>query len=229
VPELRVIVIDPGHGGVDNGTSNAKLGLLEKTFALDVSFRLGRILRAEGYKVLFTRETDTKVELPIRSAMANTYGADLFISVHFNSLLPDVKPSGSEFYTFPPMGVRSAESWGKKDNDAEKDPMPINKFDHWNSVLGYAMQREVLASLKTIDRGKKFKHLGVLRSLNCPGVLVEAGFLSNDAEARKIATPEYRQQIAEAMAGGIRSYGAILAALHSPPASPTPAPAKPTN
>jgi N-acetylmuramoyl-L-alanine amidase len=224
-----VVAIDPGHGGVDNGTSNVKLGLLEKTFALDVSLRLGRMLRAEGYKVVFTRETDTKVELPIRATMANTYGADLFISVHFNSLMPDVKPSGSEFYTFPPAGVRSAESWGRKDSDAEKDPSPINKFDHWNSVLGYAVQREVLGSLKTIDRGKKFKHLGVLRSLNCPGVLVEAGFLSNDAEARKIATPEYRQQMAEAIARGVRSYAATLAALRTPPANPAPNPAKTTN
>lgn len=215
VPDLRVIAIDPGHGGVDNGTSNAKLGLREKVFNLDVAIRLGRLLRADGYKVIFTRETDTTVELPIRAAKANTYGADLFISIHFNSLYPDVKPEGGEFYTFPPMGVRSAESWSKKDNDAEKESMPINKYDHWNSILAYAMQREVLAGLKIPDRGKKFKHLGVLRSLNCPGMLVEAGFLSNEAEARKIATGEYRQDIAESIAKGIRAYGTTLAQLRA--------------
>ena len=223
VPALRVIAIDPGHGGVDNGTSNAKLGMLEKTFALDVSIRLARLLRTDGYKVILTRETDTKVELPIRAAMANASGADLFVSVHFNSLMPDVKPSGSEFYTFPPAGVRSAESWGRKDDDAEKEFAPINKFDHWNSVLAYAMQREVLSTLKTFDRGKKFKHLGVLRSVNCPGILVETGFLSNDAEAKKIATPEYRQQIAEAIASGIRNYAATLEALRKSQAATPPA------
>ena len=230
VPELRIIAIDPGHGGVDNGTSNAKLGMLEKTFALDVSLRLGRLLRADGYKVVFTRETDTKVELPIRAALANSLGADLFISVHFNSLMPDVKPSGSEFYTFPPAGVRSAESWGKKADDAENDLAPINRFDHWNSILAYTLQREVLSTLKTFDRGKKFKHLGVLRSVNCPGVLVETGFLSNEAEARKIATAEYRQQIAESLAKGVHDYAATLEALRkSRGVAATPTAAQRTN
>ncbi|MFT3782740.1 MAG: N-acetylmuramoyl-L-alanine amidase [Nibricoccus sp.] len=220
VPDLRVIAIDPGHGGSDHGTQNPRLGLSEKTFTLDVSLRLARLLRADGYKVIMTRDSDVRLDLPVRSVTANTYGADLFLSIHFNSLLPDVKPSGSEFYTFPPVGIRSAEAWSaKKDDDTETTAAPINKFDHWNSVLAFAMQREVLAQLKTFDRGKKFKHLGVLRGVNCPGMLIEAGFLSNEAEGRKIATPEYRQQIAESIAKGVRSYAAVLSALRTPAAA----------
>jgi len=216
VPDLRVIAIDPGHGGVDNGTQNTRLGLMEKTLTMDVAVRLGRILRAEGYKVIFTRETDTKIELPLRAATANTYGADLFVSIHFNSLPRDSKTYGVEFFTFAPAGVRSTDAWSAKHDDTENDPAPINKFDHWNSVVAYYMHREMLGTLKTFDRGKKIAHFGVLRSLNCPGLLVEAGFLSSDTEARKIATGEYRQQIAESIASGIRVYGTTLAALRAP-------------
>ena len=214
VPDLKVITIDPGHGGVDNGTANKRLGLLEKTMAFDVATRLAKLLRAEGYKIMLTRETDTKIELPIRAAMANTAGADLFLSIHFNSLEADTKTNGTEIFTFAPAEFRSTDSWSRKTDDSEKEPSPVNKYDHWNSVLGYAMQHEMLDSLKTFDRGKKIAHWGVLKPLNCPGVLIESGFLSNPEEARKISTPEYRQQIAEAIARGVQNYAATLSALH---------------
>jgi N-acetylmuramoyl-L-alanine amidase len=220
VPDLRVIAIDPGHGGNDNGAQNVRLGLQEKTLTLDVAARLGRSLRAQGYKVIFTRENDTRVELPIRAATANAYGADLFISIHFNSLPRDTKTDGVEIFTFAPAGVRSTDAWSGKHDDTETDPASVNKYDHWCAIAAFALHREILASLKTLDRGKKIGHLGVLRGLNCPGVLVEAGFLSSDTEARKIATPEYRQQIAESIASGIRSYSTTLASLRAQSAAP---------
>ena len=213
VPDLRVIVIDPGHGGVDNGTTNKRLGLLEKTMAFDVATRLAKVLRAKGYKIVMTRETDTKIELPLRAAMANAISADLFLSIHFNSLEDDTKTNGTEIFTFAPADIRSTDSWSRKTDDSEKEPSAVNKYDHWSSVLGYAMQHEMLDSLKTFDRGKKLAHWAVLKPLNCPGVLIESGFLSNPTEARKISTPEYRQRIAEAIASGVRSYAATLESL----------------
>jgi len=221
LPDLRIITIDPGHGGVDNGTTNKRLGLLEKSMAFDVATRLAKLLRAEGYKIVMTRETDTKIELPIRAATANAAGADLFLSIHFNSLEADTKTNGTEIFTFAPAEFRSTDSWSRKTDDSEKDPSPVNKYDHWNSVLGYAMQHEMLDSLKTFDRGKKIAHWGVLKPLNCPGVLIESGFLSNPEEARKISTAEYRQQIAEAIARGVRSYAATLESLHKSQAAAT--------
>jgi len=218
VPDLRVIAIDPGHGGVDNGTQNIRLGLQEKKLTLDVAMRLGRLLRAEGYKVVFTRETDTKIELPLRAAKANALGADLFISIHFNSLPKDSKTHGTELFTFAPAEIRSTDSWSTKVSDVEKEPSPVNKYDHWSAILAFAMHHGLISSLKTFDRGQKLAHFGVLRSLNCPGVLLEAGFLSNETEARKIDTPEYRQQIAESMAHGVRSYAATLASVRPAPA-----------
>lgn len=220
VPDLRVIAIDPGHGGVDPGTQNPRLALMEKTLVMDVSVRLGRILRAEGYKVIFTRETDTKIELPIRAVTANTYGADLFVSVHFNSLPSDRKTHGVEIFTFTPAGVRSTNSWSTKHDDTENEPAPVNKHDHWSSLAAYHMHKEMIGMLKTFDRGKKIAHFGVLRGLNSPGMLIEAGFLSSDVEGRKIATPEYRQQIAQSIASGIRSYASTLTALRAQTAAP---------
>ncbi|MFT3868024.1 MAG: N-acetylmuramoyl-L-alanine amidase [Nibricoccus sp.] len=215
VPDLRVIAIDPGHGGVDNGAQNTRLGLMEKKLTMDVAVRLARILRLEGFKVILTRETDTKIELPIRSVTANTYGADLFVSIHFNSLPRDTKTHGVEIFTFAPAGVCSTDASGGRVDDTENDPSPVNKYDHWSSLVAYFMHREMIGTLKTFDRGKKIAHFGVLRSLNCPGLLVEAGFLSSEMEARKISTGEYRQEIAESIAKGIRAYGATLSPLRA--------------
>lgn len=218
IPDLRVITIDPGHGGVDNGTQNTRLGLVEKKLTMDVAVRLGRILRGLGYRVVYTRETDTKVELPLRAAVANSVKADLFISIHFNSLPNDTKTNGVELFTFAPQNVRSTDAWSSKVSDAEVEASPVNRFDHWSTVAAFGMQRELLGNLRAFDRGKKIAHWGVLRSLDCPGMLVECGFLSNESEARKIATAEYRQQLAEAIAKGIRVYAGTLEALQPKPA-----------
>jgi N-acetylmuramoyl-L-alanine amidase len=89
----------------------------------------------------------------------------------------------------------------------------VNAFDHWSMVLAQPLHRALLADLKASDRGKKLMHLKALRPLRCPGVLVECGFLTSDVEVRKIATPAYRQKIAEALLAGIRDYAATLEGL----------------
>ncbi len=214
VPPLRqpkTIVLDPGHGGKDRGTSAH-----EKTYALDVAQRVKKMLEATGYRVVLTRDDDTFIELPQRAAIANAARADLFVSIHFNALANDTKTRGVEVYTFPPRFQNSANAWspGKK-SDAETESANANAFDHWNVVLAQSLHRELLDRLKTPDRGKKLMHLAVLRPLKCPGVLVECGFLTSEVETRKIATPAYRQQIAEALHAGIRGYAAEIEALGS--------------
>jgi N-acetylmuramoyl-L-alanine amidase len=208
----KVIVLDPGHGGKDNGTSAN-----EKTFALDVARRAKRILETAGHQVVLTRDTDVFLDLPQRSALAVANGAQLFASIHFNALANDAKTSGVEVFTFAPQFQRSTNSWGPRENgDAEKDAAPVNRFDHWSSVLAHAIQRRFVEDLNTFDRGKKIAHWGVLRGLTCPGVLVECGFLTSKEEARKIATPAYRQKIAEAIASGIRDYAATVERARAP-------------
>lgn len=215
-PRPRVIAVDPGHGGVDQGTQNTRLGLKEKEFTLDVSRRLKALLERKGYTVVLTRQTDERLDLQSRAIIANRANADVFVSIHFNALPNDQKTRGTEIFTFAPAHQRSTNAWSPgASDDTEHDPAPGNRYDAANAMLAHALHRELLAGLQTFDRGKKIGHLGVLRGLNCPGVLVESGFLSNDEEARKIATPAYRQEIAEAIAAGIADYAALVATLQA--------------
>ncbi len=217
-PPPRVIVLDPGHGGGDSGMENKLLKLNEKTYTLDVAQRLKPLLEARGFRVVLTRaddrelSRDKKTDLAARSALANRERADLFVSIHFNSA-PQAGVTGTEVYWFPPPGQRSATSWavGEKADD-ESAASPVNRFDAWSAVLAGDLHRALLGGLGTVDRGQKLKHLGVLRGLDCPGVLVECAFLSSEAEARKAATPAFRQKIAEGIATGLAAYAARLGA-----------------
>lgn len=209
----RTIVLDPGHGGRDHGTSTH-----EKTFALDVALRTKKLLEAGGFRVVLTRDDDVYVEHADRATIANTNQADAFVSIHFNALPNDSKTQGVEVYTFPPQNQRTTNSWspGRK-GDAEDEASPNNAQDHWNVVLAQALHRGLVQGLKSPDRGKKLMQLKVLRPLRCPGVLVECGFLTSEAEARKIATPAYRQQIAQVLADGIEAYAATVAGIAPKP------------
>jgi N-acetylmuramoyl-L-alanine amidase len=210
IPQLRVIALDAGHGGRDPGKENKKLRVNEKTFTLDVVRRVEKLLTQQGYKVVLTRKSDTFIDLGDRPAAAARAGADLFISVHFNAVANDVeRVSGTETYTMTPQYQRSASADERGSMDGIANPGNVN--DHWNALLGYHLQRAMLEDLKTSDRGMKRGRLAVLRLATCPAVLVEAGFLSNTAEAKKISTPAYRQKIAEAIADGVKGYAGALA------------------
>jgi N-acetylmuramoyl-L-alanine amidase len=225
----HVIAIDPGHGGTDDGTENRTHHSMEKTYTLDVAERLKKLLQAAGYAVVMTRETDVDVPKQIRSEIANQANADLLVSIHFNSLYPNTKTTGVEILLFPPRTQRSANSWspGEK-NDAQATDAPVNAYNAWNSVLAGTLHRRVLDALKTGDRGEKFEHLGVLRGLKCPGVLVESAFLSSDSEAERLALPPYRDAIAAAMLAGIQDYAEVIRRLRPAPIS-APGPAAGTS
>lgn len=239
VPPARpkIIALDPGHGGADHGMENKPLGLKEKVLTLDVARRLKKLLEARGYMVVLTRTDDRQLapdkptDFRMRADVTNRAKADLFVSIHFNSLYPDTKTSGTETYTFTPQFQRSTRAWSPGENDdVERELAPVNRFDPWSALLAQSMHHEVIATLKTFDRGQKTMHAAVLRGLNCPAVLVESVFLSNEAEAKRAATPAYLQQIAGALAAGIDTYAAALEKLQpKPPAPPAgaPPPSKP--
>ncbi len=208
VPSLRLIVIDPGHGGKDDGAINAKLKMREKAMALDVALRLEKLLKAAGYKVLLTRRKDSFIPLPLRPAHANKVKADLFISIHFNAL-ENRTVAGTETYILTPQHQRSTSSEKRMPDD--KIRYPGNGDDAWNAVLGFHVHRNMLRALRTNDRGLKRARFAVLRDLECPGLLVEGGYLSNEAEARKIGSPDWRQQLAKAIAAGVDDYRTALA------------------
>lgn len=210
-----LIVLDPGHGGIDPGTQNQKLGLNEKTFTLDVALRLKKILELGGWRVLLIRDKDIelskdkKTDLLMRNEFANRHRADLFLSIHFNSAPGSI--AGVETYSLAPQFMKSAGD--DQGDDMTKVAFPGNRFDYANLLFGEKLHRAMITGLKTPDRGYKHARQAVLRMLACPGALVECGYLSNDAEARRIARPEFRQQMAESLADGVKNYAATLAVL----------------
>ncbi len=209
VPALRTIVIDPGHGGKDDGAVNPRLKLKEKEAALDVALRLERLLKAAGYRVLLTRRKDTFVPLPLRPVFAKREKADLFISIHFNANETRTVV-GTETYILTQQHQRSTGSDRRQPDDAVRQPG--NGSDGWSAVLGFKMHNALVGELQTFDRGMKRARFAVLRDIVCPGLLVEGGYLSNDVEARKIASPEWRQRLAGAIAEGVADYRATLSA-----------------
>lgn len=218
VPGLKHIVIDPGHGGRDPGKENHRLKVNEKTLTLDTARRLQKALQTMGYKVELTREDDRHLgadkvsDLQNRAIMANRTGADLFISLHYNAVEAGAdRVTGVEVYTLTPRHQFSTADSDRQDRNGAATENPGNANDHWNIALGYQVHRRMIADLPAADRGLKRARWAVLRDAECPAILIEAGFLSNDTEARKIASSAYRQKIAEAIADGVQAYGNILA------------------
>ncbi len=208
--ELKLIALDAGHGGADPGAENRKLKLREKDLTLDLARRLKPLLEERGYRVLMVRDRDMRfsnspsVDLPKRAEVANQAGADLYLSLHFNALPGDSRVHGIETYAFTPSGQRSTASSLHRSSD--KTARPVNRHDHWNMVLAAAVHTRMVDELAAADRGLKRARWAMLRELDCPGILVEAGFVSNEAEGRKIGTPGYRQRIARAIARGVDDY-----------------------
>jgi N-acetylmuramoyl-L-alanine amidase len=233
---VHTIVIDPGHGIPDDGAENKHLGLKERVLTLDTALRLKKILEGQGFKVVLTRTTghgispEKKLDLRRRAEIAAEVKADLFISIHFNSAgqyAPGKNVGavhGTETYRFTPRYQYPIERSATKAED--NDPNPGDKNDQWNTLLGYCIQCAVRDGIGSYDRGLRHDKLDVLRLAPCPAVLVESGYLTNDAEARKLATPEYRQEIAEGIANGVRAY-VSLGQPPPPPAAVKPASAPP--
>ena len=202
-PTNGVIVIDPGHGGANVGTHSILDGRFEKEFTLDWAERLAPLLEQEGWQVFLTRTSDTYVTNADRVAFAEEHHADLFISLHFNSLAPDEKPAGIETYCLTPTGMPStlARSYA----DPWFAHFPNNAFDIPNVQLAVRLEGALLRATKMEDRGVcRARFMEVLLGQHCPAVLIEAGFLSNPGDARQIETPEFRQKLAQAVADALR-------------------------
>src|SRR5262245_21028777 len=123
----RVIVIDPGHGGVNTGTSNVLDGVNEKEFTLDWAGRLKTLLSANGWDVFLTRTNDSDLSLANRVAFADEHKADLFISLHFNSAAPNQRLAGLETFCLTPSGMPSTLTRGYEDDASQV--FPNNAFD----------------------------------------------------------------------------------------------------
>ncbi len=202
-PANPVIVIDPGHGGANVGTHSILDGRFEKEFTLDWARRLAPLLAQEGWQVFLTRTNDVDESLSNRVAFAGAHHADLFISLHFNSLAPDKIPAGIETYCLTPTGMPSTLTRGYGDYWSEN--FPNNAFDSPNLQLAVRLQGALLRETGLEDRGVcRARFIGVLHGQHRPAVLIEAGFLSNPSDARQIENADFRQKLAQAVADALR-------------------------
>jgi len=200
----RVIVLDPGHGGVNPGAHSAHNGGWEKDFTFDLTVRLSRLLAAQGWQVFLTRTNDRDVPLTNRVEFANRCHADLFLSLHFNSSGSNGHDqAGLETYCLTPAGMPSNLTRGFEDNSHQV--FPNNAFDEQNMQLALHLHRAVLRATGQADRGvRRARFMAVLQGQRCPAVLLEAGYLSNAKESQRIADWRFRQKLAEAIAGALK-------------------------
>lgn len=198
----KTIAIDPGHGGSERGARNEDLNVSEKDLNLDVSNRLKEELEELGYKVILTRYDDRPVALEERSLIANRAKAGLFVSIHFNAAT-NKEAMGLETYVLTPPG---AASTGDDRPGEDAHSWPGNDFDGLNFELGYSIQKGLVEDLQRVDRGFKKARFKALKGLECPGALVECGFLSHSKEALLVNTPVYRQKLAESLAKSIDAF-----------------------
>lgn len=204
---IDTVVLDPGHGGHDNGATS--LWGNEKTYALDVALRAKGLLEAHGLRVEMTRTNDTFIPLEERVRFANKFRNALFIAIHFNS---GGNGSGIETYTLAPRGVPSMMADGPSVSDL--NPCPGNVRDAENMALACATHASLICHSQLYDRGIKRARFVVIRDITVPGVLIEGGFLSNGNDARRVATVQYRENMARCIDAAVQAY---RAAVCSPP------------
>lgn len=208
---VQHIVLDAGHGGKDQGAENATLKLKEKDLTLDVALKTKKLLEQKGFKVSLTRNQDVNITLQERPAFAKRLKADLFISIHFNAAQA-TSASGIETYSLTSVGQPSTSR-----QKVDPEDLQIAK-GHAHLLpslcLSYSVQSSLIQKTKSNDRGCRKARFIVLNELDqCPGILIEGGFLTHTQEAEKIATEAYRLELATAIAQGIVRYTKAIDSL----------------
>jgi N-acetylmuramoyl-L-alanine amidase len=199
----RVLVLDPGHGGVNGGTVSVLDRRPEKEFTLDWARRIKSLLETNGWQVFLTRTNDADVALSNRVNFAEARHADLFLSLHFNSAAPDKRQAGLETYCLTPTGMPSTLTRNFSDLWSEK--FANNAFDVENLQLAVRLHRALLRASGEEDRGvRRARFMGVLHGQHRPALLIEGGYLSNPREAERIESAAFRQKLAEAIAYALR-------------------------
>ena len=157
-------------------------------------------LERKGFRVRMTRSSDVYPSLGQRVSFANRIPDAIFVSIHFNSFVNSTA-KGIETYALSPRGSGTHNSRGVRNNFLEG-----NRRDSENIALATAVHAAVMKKTQAEDRGIKRDRFTVLAGLSMPAVLLEGGFLSNPAEAKKIASTSYLSIISQGIANGIVTY-----------------------
>jgi N-acetylmuramoyl-L-alanine amidase len=227
----RRIIVDAGHGGIDNGMTGPIGGgpkIYEKDITLSVAKRLGTQLKSRGLDVVYTRTTDTLIALDDRGRIANKAQGDLFISVHVNAANPNWKDPGAsrgfETYFLSEARTQDARRVEQMENDAARFETirdPIDSNDPLSFILSDMQQNEHLRESSELadiiqqrlgamhpgpSRGVKQAGFRVLVMAYMPAVLVEIGFGTNPREAQFLSDPDKQNAIAAAIADAAMDY-----------------------
>lgn len=218
-----LVVIDPGHGGKDPGASVE--GYREKDIALGLALALrDRLVRDGGIRVALTREDDSFLVLGERPEIARRMNADLFLSIHADSTAKASEASGASIYTLSAQASSEAAArFAERENNADRlNGVRIEgQSEQVSEILIELSQRRVQeesaeftslilregeGTLVFHPRPRRSAALAVLRAPDVPAVLYESGFITNPADAERLATPEGQEKFAEVMARAIRIY-----------------------
>lgn len=223
-PGHFLVMIDPGHGGYDPGTQSSA-GAVEKDLALQIATRLKAGLEARGIRAEMTRSTDVFISLAERTRIANRAGADLFVSIHLNSS-PNTYTTGIEAYYLNNTTDRATIRLARMENGGA-DGYGAPDASNLNYILTDLRQNykasEAASVARMIDAqtvadldaglGLKVNALGakmgpfyVLVGAHMPAVLVECGFMSNAGEATRLASADYQDVLASAVATAVAHY-----------------------
>lgn len=176
----RVIIVDPGHGGMDGGCAFA--GVLEKDINREIADKVADKLQERGYRVVLARKEDELVDKADRIEKANRQNARLYVSIHQNS--------------YEDNSVSGIETW-YDDNDGTGN----------GKRLAALIQQETVKASGAVDRGlASDPEMCVTSKGRMPSCLIETGFLSNQTERNKLGSEEYQDQIAEGIVNGIELY-----------------------
>ncbi|MCM1037085.1 MAG: N-acetylmuramoyl-L-alanine amidase [Bacteroides sp.] len=239
------VVLDPGHGGKDIGCQGKLTN--EKTVVLEVARRLGRIIGKEHpeVKVVYTRDTDRFVELNRRAAIANDAAADLFISIHVNSVdrrnRNRANIHGAQVYTLGLHRTDDNLAVAMRENGVIElesdfsetyqgfDPSSTESYiifeltqntHHRNSIeLADGIQQRLVADAGRADKGVRQAGFLVLRATSMPAVLVELDFICNAAAERFLASDDGREKCARALADAFATYYSRHSRAGSAPAA----------
>lgn len=194
---VPTVIVDAGHGGKDTGAIGPG-GVVEKRVVLELAKRVTRDLKKRGMVVRMTRNRDSTIELAERAQRAAAWKGDVFVSIHLNSA-GNTNAGGVETYVLPPAGYSSTS--GIHTNLARAAG---NAHDRANIILAYCIHRQLLRVVGTAgDRGIKHARFDVLTGAPCPAVLVECGFLTNEADERALQQETHLDALAEAIVNGI--------------------------
>lgn len=186
VMQRAFIMIDPGHGGHDIGTQSiSKPRYQEKSLNMATAQFVKSYLQQLGYRVVLTREEDKFVSLDKRALMANEQKPALFVSIHYNSA-PSAEAQGIEVFYYQSLNGKQRTAKSKK--------------------LAQAILAEALLQTGAKSRGVKQGNFAVIRETNMPAVLIEGGFVTNEAEMLKLKDPAYLKKLAWGIVKGIDDY-----------------------